>query len=536
MKRSSVLVFIVLTILLLQTDAFGQSNKLINTHDWPYEYIKRLQQRGHLLELNPTDLPYTTVDLRRALRKIETADLSSTEAQWYRQLNEAFPPRKPNLDSMQVGARVMLGARRSSSQRMNVLEPLGEGGAPLPRGQAHGYMEWGPWIAQAGVTYDWFYENDPDGLDTVKRFQMRSEEVYLGYHRKFVDFRLGRFDNHWSLHDRRGAFLTDNPRSFDQIQVRLGNSSLSFHSIFGVLDNFSEDGPFTKPKHLSGRSFGDGAIRRYAFFHRLDWSPIPNLKLSAIEARLYHSQTAGISLRNLIPLHSLVVSAHNVPRNNDSNTMVGGSIWYQTGPFTFYVQGMLDDIIVSRREVRKRNGKFYPAIYTINGSTTWAGVTDQIDIGAEVDVVSTNSYRTDNWADQWSFAQRGLATNFSNYVRTHTHLTWYPAPGLEVEPGLSLYWKGEGDFRQLRETYDEGPGGSIPSVLLGTNERTIRPSVSLRYQPVDIDLFSDGSDTRFSAWIDADVGVNLIKNAGHVEGKTNQRFIGLFRAFGQVTF
>jgi hypothetical protein len=254
-----------------------------------------------------------------------------------------------------------------------------------------------------------------------------------------------------------------------------------------------------------------------------------------MEGEIYHSPTASISLRNLIPLHTFLIESANPPRTADSNVMIGGSAWYQTGPLTLYVQAMLDDIMLTRRKERKRTGEFYPAVYTATGSATWAGVTDRLDLGLEADVVSANSYRTDNRADQWSYAQRGLATNFSDYVRLEGYASWYPTPALELESALTLYWKGEGDFRRLRITYEEGPGGAIPSVLTGTVERTLRPSLSLRYQPINVDLFGEGSPLRFTAWIDADIGVNFIESVGHADGATKRRFIGLFRVFGQIT-
>jgi hypothetical protein len=510
--------------------ATGQDHRLINTRDWPYELIERLQTRGHLLTLNPTDLPYSRTEVRDALRQVEVATLRMPAKQWHRQLADAVSARAPNVDSMRVGGLVTAGARRSSSDRLNVLEPTGDGEPLLPRIRVTGYLEWGSWIGQAGATFDEFYETDPDGLDATRRLRSRSEEVYVGYNSKYVEVYLGRFANHWSVHDRRGGFLTDNPRSFDQIQFELGNETLSFQSILGVLDNMAPDSTFT------GTAFGKGATRRYAFFHRLDWSPTPALKLSLIESEIYHSPTASISVRNLIPLHAILLENANKPRNADSNAMIGGSIWYQTGPLTLFAQGMLDDILISRREERKRSGDFYPAVYTINGSATWAGVTDRLDVGMEVDVVSANSYRTDNRADEWSYLQRGLATNFSDYVRLEGHATWYPMPSLEVEPALTLYRKGEGDFRRLRITYAPGSGGAIPSVLTGTVERTIRPSVSVRYQPLDIDLFGDERNVQVNAWVDANMGVNLVTNAGHVEGRSDRRFVGLFRLFGQIAF
>jgi hypothetical protein len=286
---------------------------------------------------------------------------------------------------------------------------------------------------------------------------------------------------------------------------------------------------------FTGEDFGSGVTRRYAFFHRLDWSPIPTLKLSLMEGEIYHSPSSGISLRNLNPLQVIFTESGNKPRLNDSNLMVGGAVWYQVGSVTLYGQTMLDDILPRENEDRKRSGEYYPPIYTINGSVTWAGVTDRLDVGAEVDVISANSYRTDNRADEWSYLQRGLATNFSDYVRLEGHATWYPLPGLKVEPAFTWYRKGEGDFRRLRVTYAPGPGGAIPSALLGTVERTLRPSVSLRYQPVRLELF-ENSDLRVQAWIDANVGINFIENADHVEGATEHRFIGLVRVFGQVSF
>ena len=508
----------------------AQSNQLINTRDWYYELIERLQTRGYLLSLNPTDLPYTTGAVRTALQQADTTALGPRERQWYRQLAGALADREPNVGEIRAGGIFTGGLRGSSTDRLNVLEPRGDGDPTLHRAQFTPYLEWGPWIAQAGATVDRFYEADPDGISTAGRFDVRSEEAYVGYNSTYVDVYLGRFDNHWALHDRRGGLLTDNPRSFDQLQFQLGNSTLSFQSILGVLDNMSPDSTFT------GQAFGEGVTRRFVSLHRLDWSPSSSLKLSLMEGEIYHSPTASISLRNFIPLHAFFFESTNKPRLNDSNIIVGGSVWTQVGPVTVHVQSMLDDILISRREVRKRSGEFYPAIYTVNGSATWAGVTDQLDLGTEVDVVSANSFRTDNRADEWSYAQRGLATNLSDYVRVQGHATWYPMSSLEVEPALTWYRNGEGDFRRVRITYAPGPGGAIPSVLTGTVEQTIRPSVSVRYQPLSFGLFDDNQDVRFSAWIDANVGVNFTENADHVQGATRQEFVGLFRIFGQISF
>jgi hypothetical protein len=423
------------------------------------------------------------------------------------------------------------GARHSSSDRLNVIDPSGDGEIILPRAQLNGYMEWKNWIGQAGVTFDWFYDIDPDGLDTADRLYIRSEETYLGYNGERVEFYVGRFDNHWSTYGRQGAFLTDNPRSFDQIQFKLGSEKLSFSTLVGELDNMGPDSTFT------GEDFGLGAVRRYIYMHRLDWSPVPRLKLSFIEAELYNSSSGGFSIRNLIPLHFMFFESNNFPRNINANLLIGGSIWYQAGSWTFYLQGMLDDLIVENRDELRENDELIPTTYTINSTITIVDIADLFDVGLEADLVGSNAYRSWRFQDQWTYAQRGLATNFSDYIRTKASITLYPdwASGLKLQPAVTFYWKGTEDLRDARTS--TGPDGrQIPGILVGTVERTVRPSLYLRYQPAGLNLFGEDNDVRFNFWLDADMGFNFVDNANNVEGTTDSRFIGLFRFAGQFTF
>jgi hypothetical protein len=515
----------------LPSEHFAQDNRLVNTHSWQYEYIQRLQQRGYMLQLNPTDLPYAEKDITKALSEIDEESLDEKEQRWVHLLARRFEERPVNVDSMRVGGLFSGGARHSSSDRLNVINPSGSGEILLPRGKLNGYLEWKNWIGQAGITFDWFYDIDPDGLDTANRLYIRSEETYFGYNGNRIELYVGRFDNQWSTYGRRGAFLTDNPRSFDQIQLKFGSSKLSFSSILGELDNMSPDSTFT------GRSFELGSYRRYLFMHRLDWSPTPNLKLSFMEGELYFSPTAGISIRNLIPLHFLFFESHNSPMNNNSNLMLGGSVWYQTGNWTFYVQGMLDDLVVEDRDELREENNLIPTTYTINSSIKVTDIANTFDLGLEADLVGANAYRSFRYQDQWTYAQRGLATNFSDYIRTKAYAIFYPnwLEGLTVEPAVTFYYKGTEDLRDLR-TSTEADGSQIPGILAGTVERTIRPSLYLRYQPVGTNLFGSSNDVRFNFWIDADMGINFNDNYQNIEGAGNRRFIGLFRLFGQFTF
>lgn len=524
-------IILVMLLILFPTDSEAQDNRLIHTQSWQYEYIKQLQQRGYLLDLNPTDLPYAVKDLRQALDKIDSGNLNPKEKRWVERLDQSVRQRPVNVDSMRVGGFIEPGLRRSSSERLNVIDPLGEGKPVLPRARFNGYMEWKNWIGQAGATFDWFYDIDPDGLDTGDRLYMRSEGGYFGYDGNILDLHVGRFDNHWSVYDQPGTFLTDNPQSFDQIQLKFGTSKLSFSSILGELDNMGADSTFTGFDHELG------SFRRYFFVHRLDWSPTPQLKLSYIEGETYFSPSSGISLKNLLPLQFLFLESSNRPRNNNINLGVGGSIWYQTGFVTLYLQGMLDDLVVADRAEKLKEDYFIPIVYSITGSMTITDIGNSFDLGVETDLVSANSYRSERYQDQWTYAQRGLATNFSDYIRTKAYATFYPGwlEGLKVEPGMTYYLKGTEDLRDLR-TKTEPDGTQIPSILAGTVERTLRPSLYLRYQPMGSFLGDRSNDIRFNFWLDADMGYNITENHNNIQGATNQRFIGLFRLFGQFTF
>ncbi|WP_445666627.1 hypothetical protein [Fodinibius sp. AD559] len=263
--------FMGVLLLLIPLKGEAQDNRLIHTNSWEYEYIKRLQQRGHLLEMHPSKLPYAVKDLHQSLKKLEVSSLGEKERRWVNMLKKSVESRPENVDSMRVGGLFEPGARHSSSDRLNVDDPMGEGKPILPRARLNSYLEWKNWIGQAGITFDWFYDIDPDGLDTVRRLYIRSEDTYLGFNGDRVDLYVGRFNNHWSVFDRQGSFLTDNPQSFDQIQFTLGSSKISFSSILGEMDNMGADSTFT------GRSYGFGALPSISVFTsvRLESSPEP---------------------------------------------------------------------------------------------------------------------------------------------------------------------------------------------------------------------------------------------------------------------
>jgi hypothetical protein len=66
-----------------------QDSRVLSLYDrQSYEYIKQLQDRGHLLELHPTDMPYRYDELHEALQGVMEQESSGVQAQWIRYLRD----------------------------------------------------------------------------------------------------------------------------------------------------------------------------------------------------------------------------------------------------------------------------------------------------------------------------------------------------------------------------------------------------------------------------------------------------------------
>ena len=66
-----------------------QDSRVLSLYDrQSYEYIKQLQDRGHLLMLHPTDMPYRYDELREVLAGVEQYDFTGIYARWIRYLQD----------------------------------------------------------------------------------------------------------------------------------------------------------------------------------------------------------------------------------------------------------------------------------------------------------------------------------------------------------------------------------------------------------------------------------------------------------------
>ena len=486
----------------------AQSNRLVPVEDWTYQYIRLLQRRGHLLELNPLSLPYTHGEVEAAIRRLPERRLRDPERRWVELLKKRFSQGRSHRRGARVGGWLEAGAAVSNNDRLDPLRYT-EVGTPLieagdlriyPNAALQIYLDARPVVAQLGLRHNVFYDVDPDGLDAVNRLYVRNEDAYVGVNTRVAGLYVGRFSNHWAPIGMPGLLVSANPRSYDLALIRIGGQRLTLRSILGELDAANADGSFT------GRATdipGETPINRYLSAHRLDWRPNRHLAFSLSESALYSGPGASPSLKFLSPVHTFLFLIDNRPKNEEHNGFFAASAWGHWRRMTGSFQVLLDDFdFINSTE---------PASLGVAAEVSVVAA-PWVEFNTSTTAVTALTYNTHQPEGRYLYLLRGIGTEFSDFVHFYVGAEFHPGmtPFLSVAPGIQMLWQGEGD---VLSPFPDDPS-SQETILLGTVEQTTRLSTRIRYQP----------DPRF--WVGADLGVNMVSDLGHVPGVTDSRFVG----------
>ncbi len=478
----------------------AQDNRLLPAQDWSYDYIVRLQRRGHLLDLNPTAIPYRVGDIRESLARVNRDVLTASESHWMELLEHALGPGYRRA----AGYAADAGTRITNSDRLDTLRPLGDTlrfywhATPLSA-----YLNMPRWVLDLTVRHDRYYNDDPDGLDTALRLMARSDHTYGGYHSELFDIYAGRWSNHWGTPGEAATLLSDNARSQDQIAVRLGGRRFTVRALLSELDGSTDAGAFTG--RVGDDSVRTGNRRRFLAAHRWDYRPSPRLLISFMESVLYSGTNAGLSLKYMNPVHPFVFVVDNTPKNSENNGFLAGLLWAQAGKVTAHGQLMVDDIRLQRGTGNET------VTLAAHASLTYAAA--MVDIQTSFTAVTARAYNAPQPEGKYIYLRRGLATQFSDYMVAAISAEFYFdsfARGLRIAPRVEVLHQGQRDIRQkFPANY-----AVLDNILDGTVERTVRTSIRLAYQPVSW------------WWIQADGGSNAVRNANHIPSSAYTRFVG----------
>lgn len=478
------LVPLFLLMSLVPLGASGQASSFIPVDDPVYRDIQLAQSHGLLGALNPTSLPYTYWEVLAALE--DSVDLQeSTLLKGIREVIE--PLAGPHT----LGAFLRPGMNTTSNGRLDPLRVVDRGMHLFPFGDLGMHWQQGSLVAQTALRHDMYWEFDPDGLDATLRAYMRTHEAYVGIMGPHASLFVGRIATHWGTATGPGLLLSQNARAFDGLHLSLGGPSLSVRALIGELDSITGDGRFTGT--AGDDSVRSGSERRWMAVHRLDWKVSDRLRLSFMEGALFSGPSTGLSLKYLNPAQLLVLAVDNRPKNDENNAFLAVGLWARPGRWTVETQLMLDDLDLLL-------GQEGSSFAFEMGVTRPLG---SVLLASQFTAVASRTYNTFQPEGRWTYLDRGIATQFSDFVFGSLGATWHhPEGSLRLEPYGAVLLQGERDLRDPYR-YDDTFG----TILVGQVERTVRVAVR--------------TGLRVGGWgyASVDAGLNHVQNEGHLPGK-----------------
>jgi hypothetical protein len=491
---------VLLAFLAMPSAAAAQTARLLPLDDPAHGWIARLQERGYLATLHPTALPHSWDEVAAAVSGESADPADPVAARWLRLLSTRLGG-SPVADEGWIAGEIRPGIDLTSNGRLDPVRVLDGGRSVFTWGTLHVDASQGGFTASGGLRHDLYWDEDPDGLDAVLRLYMRTDHIYAGYRSGPLMVHIGRFDAHWGPHGGPGLVLSGNPRSMDALHLRLGGSRVALRSVFAELDAITGDGRFTG---IAGSdSVLSGSRRRYLAAHRIDWRPTRSLALTLSESAVISGTGTGFSLKYLNPVQFAFLAVDNRPKNDENNGLLAAMLWWRLRATTLSLQFLADDFVYM-------SGSEPPSL-ALAATLVRGGLRPWLDVGAEFTAVTARAYNTHQPEGRYIYLGRGIGTSFSDHVTASLYgRVWLDRtlPGLSVEPGLTLLWQGEADFRLPIPPEDEAG-----TILTGVVERTIRGAVRASYEIGTVGrLF-------------VDAGVNHLRNAAHVEGRSRTLFV-----------
>ncbi len=529
-----------------------QDSRVLSLYDrQSYEYIKQLQDRGYLLELHPTDMPYRYDELRSALSGIAQHDLKGVNGRWIRYLQDRIgfnAIERPVLDLR--GASYL---QVNNSERDHMYRPSDDIAYLWPMIELVPGIRYQGWAVQAHARLEYYEDRNIDGLDAVNRFWARNEETYLGYSNEFLEVYGGRVLNHWGVYGQSSGLLSDNSVTYDQLKINVETKHLQLSSVMGYLDNLKSDDVFNGDTREDPFS-----VKRYLFAKRLDWRPREHVMFSYRESIIFSGWDAVPQPKYMLPGYIGFFQADNAPQNDFINYLTGIAFWVQFGgsssagignnsgtkfqissqnTLTVHTEVIIDDIIF----FRDRRGIDELSNFNVFFNVAYALSQRCITLQINAEMVSAQSYNTDQAQGRYLYLGRGIATQFNDYIFGEFRADVFPGgtlQGLRMTPYLGGLLQGEqvinkefigSPLSQKDKNLDELE--PVPDfVLSGIVQESLRAGFEWVYYSEAEQGWNNGW------WIRADLGLNVMRNLRNIEGNNQTRFVGVIELGVQFDF
>jgi hypothetical protein len=470
----------------------AQSSPYLPLDDPRLPLLEHLIARGDIADPSPMVRPFRRVDALRALIGADTSG-ESTAALIRRLRTELQEP----ADSQRwlVGARA--GVQAYSHIRRDLLHPLGPDGV-RPYGELLGEAALGPFALVSRLAAEPRITDDPEwpgrhDLDLA----WRMVEAYLSAQFKYGSVFYGQMDRNWGPVGIEGIGLSDYGYSETELGFEVGVDAVRLAGLARSLED--------------ARDSTGARIHRYFFAHRLGVRVSDRLRLGVWETTVLAGADREFDGRYRNPL-SLLLLANQYGLGSDGNVLFGLDAQYRVGKGTaFEAQLGIDDLQYENPSGADRYPNRWAFTLAAHGPLgsrlAWRALYTQ---------ASSLAFRTLDPFENLTDGGVGLGRNFADMDRVTATVSVPAGTRWLLTPELTLQRQGEGDINDpFPPTPDEA--GGIPQLFIGTVERTWRAAVAVSGRQGPLDLR-------------ATAGLHHVVNAGHLEGRTENRFVGRIQA------
>ncbi len=470
----------------------AQASPYLPLDDPRLPLLEHLIARGDIADPSPMVRPFRRADALRVLADADTGG-ESTAAVIRRSARRPSGARRSQR--WQLGARA--GVQAYSHIRRDLLHPLGPDGV-RPYGELLGEAALGPFALVSRLAAEPRITDDPEwpgrrDLDLA----WRMAEAYLSAQFKYGSVFYGQMDRNWGPVGIEGIGLSDYGYSDTELGFEIGMDAVRLVGLARSLED--------------ARDSAGARIHRYFFAHRLGVRVSDRLRLGLWETTVLAGADREFDGRYRNPL-SLLLLANQYGLGADGNVLFGVDGHYRVGKgTTLEAQLGIDDLQYENTTGADRYPNRWAFTLAAHGPLgsrlAWRGLYTQ---------ASSLAFRTLDPFENLTDGGVGLGRNFADMDRVTVTVSVPAGTHWLLTPELTLQRQGEGD---LSDPFPATPGeaGAIPQLFIGTVERTWRAALAVSGRQGPLDLR-------------ATAGLHHVVNADHLEGNTENRFVGRLQA------
>ena len=459
------------SLLLINTVLHAAANETLPTFHWAYDYIKALQERGYLLELNPLHLPYTRGQVAKQLAKASHSDSLDSPFVVYAfdKLKSEFSQERKNTEPEHILGRVRLESNFDKSLDTDAAyRGIYRGGAGARIGN-HVFL-------YSGVNFDQYdYHNPLYKGDKWRGITAHTEQAYVRVKWDRFDLLIGRDFLRWGPGESGTLVLSNLTRPLDQLRATAGFGPFDYTFMAAELDRMT--GLDRNSTRITARRFISG--------HRLGIRLLNNrFRMAMSELMVYGGKNEFFNSVYLNP----VLFYHGAQKNEAGSGNVLPSVdilFYPMQTLQIYTSLLIDDIQIEN----EAPGDLEPDEIGVIAGLKWADPFQfhGLTLSGEYARVTNRTYKTLSFYEVFLHRNEPLGHPLGNdfdLIQIEAQ-KWFSAD-LQFTLHYSHTRTGEGsiytpfDTPWLNYTVEQGYSEPFPTGVVQTGNQL---GLSVRYQP-----------------------------------------------------